>query len=276
MVSKDHELSQRRQCTLLQLSRSTLYYQPKGESAENPRFMEIIDKQFLETPWYGSRQMARHMKRKGHKCGRHRVRRLMKLMRLVPICQEPKTSQKTPAHEIHPYLLRDVAITRPDKARCTDITSIRMRRGFLYLVAVMDWHSRKVLNWRLSNTMDAGFCVEALKEALEKYGPPEIFTSDQGSRFTSADFTDVLKDAKVRTSMDGRGRRIDKRMIERLWRSLKYQCVYLDAFETGAAARKGLGAWSRYYNELRPHSSHGLPTPAEACATRGTDLEIAA
>ncbi|MGX0905383.1 transposase InsO family protein [Roseovarius sp. MBR-79] len=175
MVSKDHELSQRRQCTLLQLSRSTLYYRPRGESAENLRFMEIIDKQFLETPWYGSRQMARHMKRQGHECGRHRVRRLMRLMRLVPIYQEPNTSKKHPAHKIYPYLLKGLAITRPNQVWCADITYIRMERGFLYLVAIMDWHSRKVLAWRLSNTLEADFCVAALKEALAEYGPPEIF-----------------------------------------------------------------------------------------------------
>lgn len=276
-MKQDHpRLSVRRQCSLLSLTRSTLYYQPRGESAENLAFMAIIDRQFLDTPWYGSRQMARHMQRAGHTCGRHRVRRLMRLMRLVPIYQEPKTSQKNPAHKIYPYLLRDLAITRPNQVWCTDITYIRMHRGFLYLVAVMDWHSRKVLSWRLSNTMDAGFCVEALKEALEKYGPPEIFNSDQGSQFTSADFTDVLKDAKVRISMDGRGRWIDNRMIERLWRSLKYECVYLNAFETGSAARADIGAWIRYYNETRPHSSHGLLTPAEVYATRGPDLKLAA
>lgn len=155
-------------------------------------------------------------------------------MRLVPIYQEPKASQKHPEHKIYPYLLRDLPITRPNQVWCTDITYIPMRRGFLYLVAVMDWHSRKVLSWRLSNSMDAGFCIEASKEALARYGPPEIFNSDQSSQFTSTDFTEVLRDAKVKISMDGRGRWIDNRMIERLWRSLKYECVYLNAFETGS------------------------------------------
>ncbi len=266
-MKQDHpKLSIRRQCTLLSLTRSTLYYQPRGESAENLKFMSIIDKQFLQTPWYGSRQMARHMQREGHRCGRHRVRRLMRLMRLVPIYQEPDTSKKNPAHKIYPYLLKDLAITRPNQVWCTDITYIRMERGFLYLVAVMDWYSRKVLSWRLSNTMDAGFCIEALKEALATYGPPEIFNSDQGSQFTSTEFTDVLKEAGVKISMDGRGRWIDNRMIERLWRSLKYECVYLNAFETGSEARRGIGAWINYYNEKRPHSSHHLLTPAEAYA----------
>jgi putative transposase len=204
------------------------------------------------------------------------VRRLMRLMRLVPIYQEPRTSQKHPEHKIYPYLLKDLAITRPNQVWCTDITYIPMRRGFLYLVAIMDWHSRKVLSWRLSNTMEAGFCVEALKEALARYGPPEIFNSDQGSQFTSTDFTDVLHDAKVRVSMDGRGRWIDNRMIERLWRSLKYECVYLNAFETGSQARNGIGAWISYYNEKRPHSSHGLLTPDEAYDTWNPTLKAAA
>lgn len=238
-MKQDHpDLSVRRQCSLLSLARSGLYYQPRGESTENLNLMAIIDRQFLKTPWYGSRQMARHLQREGHRCGRHRVRRLMKLMRLVPIYQEPKTSKKHPEHKIYPYLLKGLAITRPNQVWCTDISYIPMRRGFLYLVAIMDWHSRKVLSWRLSNSMDASFCVEALKEALAKYGPPEIFNSDQGSQFTSTEFTDVLLDAKVKISMDGRGRWIDNRMIERLWRSLKYECVYLNAFETGSETRK--------------------------------------
>ncbi|SMX46232.1 Integrase core domain protein [Maliponia aquimaris] len=276
MTQNYPDLSVRRQCSLLSLVRSGLYYHPRGESIENLAFMEIIDRQFLETPWYGSRQMARHMQREGHKCGRHRVRRLMRLMRLVPIYQEPKTSQKHPEHKIYPYLLRDLPITRPNQVWCTDITYIPMRRGFLYLVAIMDWHSRKVLSWRLSNSMDAGFCVEALKEALARYGPPEIFNSDQGSQFTSIDFTAVLHDAKVKISMDGRGRWIDNRMIERFWRSLKYECGYLNAFETGSGAREGIGAWITYYNEKRPHSSHGLLTPNEAYDTPPQTLKAAA
>ncbi|GAA6203202.1 hypothetical protein NBRC116599_44290 [Aquicoccus sp. SU-CL01552] len=276
-MKQDHpDLSIRRQCSLLSLARSGLYYQPRGESTENLAFMEIIDRQFLETPWYGSRQMARHMQREGHKCGRHRVRRLMRLMRLVPIYQEPKTSQKHPEHKIYPYLLKGLAITRPNQVWCADISYIPMRRGFLYLVAIMDWYSRKVLSWRLSNSMDAGFCIEALREALAKYGTPEIFNTDQGSQFTSADFTDVLNDAQVKISMDGRGRWIDNRMIERFWRSLKYECVYLNAFETGSEVRRGIGTWISYYNEKRPHSSHGLLTPGEAYDSRAPNLKAAA
>ncbi len=177
-IERNHpRISLRRQCQMLSLSRSNLYYQPKGESAENLRFMELIDKQFLETPWYGSRQMARHMQRQSHKCGRHRVRRLMRLMRLVPIYQTPNTSKKHPQHKIYPYLLRGLTIDRPNQVWCVDITYIPMRRGFLYLVAIMDWFSRKVLSWRLSNSMEADFCVEALKEAIAKYGKPAIMNS---------------------------------------------------------------------------------------------------
>ncbi|MGB0412340.1 MAG: IS3 family transposase [Pikeienuella sp.] len=276
MVSRDHKLSLRKQCELLQLSRSRLYYQPVGESAENLRFMEIIDKQFLETPWYGSRQMARFMKRQGYECGRHRARRLMRLMRLVPIYQEPNTSKKHPQHKIWPYLLRNAVIDRPNQVWCADITYIPMRRGFLYLVAIMDWHSRKVLSWRLSNSMNADFCVEALKEAIAKHGKPEIFNSDQGSQFTSGAWIDVLTDAKIRISMDGKGAWRDNRMIERLWRSLKYECVYLNAFETGSEMRAGIGKWMSYYNSERPHSTHGLLTPDEAYASKNEPMRIAA
>jgi putative transposase len=276
MVSKGHKLSVRRQCALLTLARSNLYYQPKGESAENLQFMGIIDKQFLETPWYGSRQMARHMKRNNHQCGRHRVRRLMRLMRLVPIYQEPNTSKKHPQHKIWPYLLRNTVIDRPNQAWCADITYIPMRRGFLYLVAIMDWFSRKVLAWRLSNSMDAEFCVEALKEALSKHGTPEIFNTDQGSQFTSGDWIDVLTDAKIKISMDGKGRWIDNRMIERLWRSLKYECIFLHAFEKGSQAKAGIAKWLAYYNVERPHSTHGILTPNEVYDSKTEPMRLAA
>jgi putative transposase len=264
-IERNHpKVSVRRQCQMLSLARSNLYYAPKGESAENLRFMELIDKQFLETPWYGSRQMARHMQRHGHKCGRHRVRRLMRLMRLVPIYQTPNTSKKHPQHKIYPYLLRGLTIDRPNQVWCVDITYIPMRRGFLYLVAIMDWFSRKVLSWRLSNSMEADFCVEALKEAIVKYGKPAIMNSDQGSQFTGFEWINALKDADVKISMDGKGRWIDNRMIERLWRSLKYECIYLNAFETGSETRAGIGKWIPYYNAERPHSTHGILTPDEA------------
>ena len=188
----------------------------------------------------------------------------MRLMRLVPIYQTPNTSKKHPQHKIYPYLLRGLTIDRPNQVWCVDITYIPMRRGFLYLVAVMDWYSRKVLSWRLSNSMEADFCVEALKEAIAKYGKPEIMNSDQGSQFTGFEWINALKDAGVKISMDGKGRWIDNRMIERLWRSLKYECIYLNAFETGSETRVGIKKWMAYYNAERPHSTHGILTPDEA------------
>jgi len=184
-----------RQCELVSISRSSFYHQPVGETAENLALMRLIDAQFLETPWYGSRQMARHLRRDGHEVGRKRVRRLMGVMGLVPIYQRPRTTVPHPEHGVYPYLLRDLAVERPNQVWCADITYIPMRRGFLYLVAVMDWATRKVLAWRVSNTMDVAFCVEAVQEALARFGCPEIFNTDQGSQFTSSEFTDVLRAA---------------------------------------------------------------------------------
>jgi putative transposase len=276
-IEKDHpRLSLRRQCRLLSLSRSVLYYTPVGESAENLALMALIDRQFLETPWYGSRQMARWLRRQGHAVGRHRVRRLMRKMGLTPLYQPPKTSQPHPEHKVYPYLLKGLEIARPNQVWCADITYIPMRRGFLYLVAIMDWATRKVLAWRLSNTMDAGFCIEALHEAMARFGRPEIFNTDQGSQFTGFEWTNALAEAGVKTSMDGRGRWIDNRFIERLWRSLKYECVYLQAFETGSEARRGIGAWIGYYNRERPHSGIGGLTPNEAYGTGYKDEKLAA
>ena len=200
----------------------------------------------------------------------------MRLMRLVPIYQEPNTSKKHPRHKIWPYLLRKVVIDRPNQVWCADITYIPMRRGFLYLVAIMDWYSRKVLAWRLSNSMDADFCVEALKEALAKHGKPEIFNTDQGSQFTSGAWIDVLTDATIKICMDGKGAWRDNRMIERLWRSLKYECVYLNAFETGSEMRAGIGKWLTYYNSERPHSTHGILTPDEAYVSKTEPMRLAA
>jgi putative transposase len=261
-----------RQCELVALSRSSFYYRPVGEGAENLALMRLIDEQFLATPWYGARQMVRHLRRQGHAVGRKRVRRLMAKMGLAAVYQRPRTTVPHPEHRIWPYLLRDLAIDRPNQVWCADITYIPMRRGFLYLVAVMDWASRKVLAWRLSNTLDAEFCIEALGEALARYGRPEIFNTDQGSQFTSPRFTGVLTEAGVRVSMDGRGRWMDNIFIERLWRSVKYECVYLHAFETGSEARAGLGRWITYYNADRPHSALGGRTPAEVHA--GTSVGI--
>ncbi len=241
VIEPEHSgLSVVRQCELMSISRSSFYYQPVGETAETLALMRLIDAQFLETPWYGSRQMARHLRRDGHVVGRKRVRRLMVVMGLVPIYQRPRTTVPNSEHRVWPYLLRGMVIDRPNQVWCTDITYIPMRRGFLYLVAVMDWSTRKVLSWRVSNTMDVEFCIEALEEALARFDRPEVFNTDQGSQFTSPRFTGVLKAANVRISMDGRGRWMDNVFIERLWRSLKYECIYLHAFETGSELRAGL------------------------------------
>ncbi len=265
MVERDHPgLSITRQCRLLQVSRSSVYYEARGESPLNLQLMRLMDKQFLETPYYGARQMARHLRRQGYGVNRKRVRRLMQLMGLTAIYQRPNTSKPHPEHEIYPYLLRGMQISEPKQVWCADVCYIPMRKGFLYFVAVMDWYSRRVLSWRLSNSLDAEFCVAALEEALATHGTPAIFNTDQGSQFTSLEFTQVLKDAHVRISMDGKGRWMDNVMIERLWRSLKYECVYLHAFETGIDAKKGIGRWIRLYNEQRPHSSLDDRTPYEA------------
>ena len=265
MIDPNHRrLSIVRQCELVTISRSTFYYEGKGETPLNLELMRLIDERFLETPFYGSRQMTRHLKRRGYWVSRKRIRRLMRKMGLTPIYQKPRTSVPHPEHRIYPYLLRDVPINRPDHVWCADVTYIPMRRGFLYLVAVMDWASRNVLSWRLSNSMDTSFCVEALEEALRRFGPPQIFNTDQGSQFTSTDFTDVLKNAGVKISMDGKGRWMDNVFIERLWRSLKYECIYLHAFETGSEARHGIGRWMELYDQDRPHSALGGRTPDEA------------
>lgn len=264
MIDPDHErLSIRRQCELVSISRASFYRQPAGESPENLELMRLIDEAFMETPWYGSRQMARHLRRQGWCVGRKRVRRLMRKIGLSPIYQAPKTSEPHPQHRIYPYLLRHLSIEQPDQVWCADVTYIPMRRGFLYLVAIMDWFSRKALAWRLSNTMEADFCVAALEEAIARHGRPDIFNTDQGSQFTSSAFTATLKDAGIRISMDGRGRSMDNVFIERLWRSLKYECVFLSAFETGSEARNGIGSWIDYYNRRRPHSTFGGRTPQE-------------
>lgn len=253
-----------RQCALIGISRSAWYGPGRTETPLNLALMKLIDAQFMETPFYGSRQMARHLRKQGYCVGRKRVRRLMALMGLRAVYQRPRTTVPHPEHRKYPYLLRNMVIDRPDQVWCADITYIPMRRGFLYLVAIIDWATRRVLSWRLSNSMDVEFCIEALEDALRLHGRPEIFNTDQGSQFTSPRFTDVLLDAKVRISMDGRGRWMDNVMIERLWRSLKYECVYLNAFETGSEARAGIGKWIAFYNTARPHTALGGRTPVEA------------
>jgi len=261
MVEPAHsDLSIKKQCNLIQISRSSWYYEALGESALNLELMRRIDEQFLKDPSFGARQMARYLRRQGYNVNR----RLMLKMGLMAIYQKPNTSKPHSEHKIYPYLLRGLEITAPNHVWCADVTYIPMRRGFLYLVAIMDWASRKVLSWSLSNTMETDFCVAALKEAMEKYGKPVIFNTDQGSQFTSLAFTQTLIDAEVKISMDGKGRWMDNVMVERLWRSLKYNCVYLHAFESGTEAREKIGKWIRQYNEDRPHSSLDDKTPFEA------------
>ena len=216
MINPGHKrLSIVRQCELVSISRASFYRRPASESPENLELMRLIDEAFLEMPWYGARQMARHLRRNGWCVGRHRVRRLMRKIGLAPIYQHPKTSEPHPRHKVYPYLLRHLTIDQPNQVWCADVTYIPMRRGFLYLVAIMDWASRKVLAWRLSNTMDAEFCVAALEEAIVHFGKPDIFNTDQGSQFTSFAFTNTLKDAGIRISMDGRGRWMDNFSISR-------------------------------------------------------------
>jgi putative transposase len=252
---------------LLDISRSGLYYQPKGISEEDIVHMKLIDRQYLATPFFGARKIAACLKSQKHIVNRKRVRRLMRLMGLKTIYRRPGTSKPAPGHKIYPYLLGDMKIARPNQVWAADITYIPMARGFLYLMAIIDWYSRYVLSWRLSNTLDAGFCVEALEEALGK-GRPDIFNTDQGAQFTSETFTGLLEQHGVKISMDGKGSYNDNLFIERLWRTVKYEEVYLKAYQDGRDARISLGNYFRFYNAERPHQSHGYRTPAEVyCAT---------
>ncbi len=265
--SKHSVLSTANQCKLVGMARSTYYFEPSGESDFTLNLMRMIDEQHLKTPWYGQRQHARHLRRQGHKVNRKRIGRLMRLMGLRSLAPQPFTSKRAPGNPVYPYLLRDLNISRVNQVWCADLTYIPMARGFLYLVAIMDWHSRKVLSWRLSNTMDCLFCIEALEEAFIHYGKPEIFNTDQGSQFTSSEFTGKLKREEIKISMDGKGCWVDNVFIERLWRSLKYEYVYLYAPETMQETWRGINGWMHYYNQERPHSSLGEDrTPDEMYA----------
>ena len=263
MVDRRHpSLSIVRQCRLLDISRSGLYYQPVGISEEDLTLMKLIDRQYLATPFYGARKIAAWLKGQGQRVNRKRVRRLMRIMGLKAVYRRPRTSKPAPGHKIYPYLLGGLRITRPNQVWAANITYIPMARGFIYLVAIIDWYSRYVISWRLSNTLDTGFCVEALEEALKK-GRPDIFNTDQGAQFTSEAFTGLLQQHGVRISMDGKGSYNDNLFIERLWRSVKYEEVYLKAYQDGREARIGLGNYFRFYNTERPHQTHGYRTPAE-------------
>jgi putative transposase len=247
---------------LLDISRSGLYYQPKGISKEDLTLMKLIDRQYLVTPFFGARKIAAWLKGQNHIANRKRVRRLMWVMGLKAIYRRPRTSKPAPGHKIYPYLLGGMKITRPNQVWAADITYIPMARGFLYLVAIIDWYSRYVLAWRLSNTLDADFCVEALEEALKK-GKPDIFNTDQGAQFTSEAFTGLLEQYGIRISMDGKGSYNDNLFIERLWRTVKYEEVYLKAYQDGREARIGLGNYFHFYNTERPHQALGYKTPVD-------------
>lgn len=261
MIDRTHELPIARQCQVLGLARSTAYYRPREISAEDLALMRRLDALHLEHPFAGARMLRDLLRQDGHAIGRKRVATLMRRMGLEALYRKPRTSVPDKAHTVYPYLLRDLPIERPNQVWAADITYIPMRQGFVYLVAVMDWHSRRVLAHRLSNTLTTDFCVEALQEAIARYGRPDIFNTDQGCQFTSASFTEVLKAHDIRISMDGRGRWLDNVFVERLWRSVKYEEVYLHAYDSVAQARAGIGRYMDFYNRRRPHRSLDGATP---------------
>lgn len=264
MVDRASPVHITEQCRMLNLSRSSVYYRPKPVPEEVLALMRRIDEIHLALPFFGSRKIRDRLQREGHRVNRRKVQRLMRLMGIHALYpKKRRTSLPEKGHKIYPYLLRDLPVVRPNQVWAADICYIPMARGFLYLVAIMDWASRKVLSWRLSNTLDSAFCVEALEEALHRFGTPEIFNTDQGAQFTSEAFTDTLKDANVRISMDGKGRWIDNVFVERLWRSLKYEEVYLKAYDTVALAHRGIGAYLDFYNQQRTHQSLDRLTPDE-------------
>jgi putative transposase len=262
MIEPAHpKLSIVRQCDLLGLARASYYHQPEPESDENLRLMRVIDETYLAYPVFGSRQMTRWLRRQGHPVNRKRVRRLMLQMGLEAIYQKPNTSRKHPQNPVYRYLLRRMKVERPNQVWAADITYIPIQGGFIYLCAVIDWYSRAVLAWELSNTLDAGFCARAAARAIAEYGVPEIFNTDQGCQFTSAEFTQPLLARGIKISMDGRGRALDNVFVERLWRTVKYDEVYLKSYRSQIEADTSLGAFFRFYNERRPHSAFGDAEP---------------
>jgi putative transposase len=266
-----------RQCRLLAVSRSSVYRRPVEVSDEDRTIMALIDRQYLARPFYGSRRMAAWLATQGHPVNRKRAQRLMRLMGLVAIYQRPNTSKAAAAHKVYPYLLGGLSIDRVNQVWCSDVTYIPLANGFLYLVAIMDWHSRAVLAWRLSNTLHADFCVAALEEALARFGRPEIFNTDQGAQFTCDAWIEVLEGAGVRISMDGKGRWVDNVFVERLWRSVKYENVYLHAYRDGREARAQLTTYFDFYNRRRLHQSLDYHTPDEMYfGTRDGELAAAA
>ncbi len=262
-VAPTETLSVVRQCELTGVTRSVVYTRSHPAVVDENELLlcDLIDKEYTQHPFYGSRRMVVSLKKLGHEVNRKRVQRLMRQMGLAGMAPGPNTSRPHPEHRIYPYLLRGVSIVRPNQVWSTDITYVRLERGFAYLVAIIDWYSRKVLSWRLSNSMDATFCVDCLEDALETYGRPEIFNSDQGSQFTSMAFTDVLKRAGVTISMDGRGRALDNIFVERLWRSVKYEDIYLKGYGDMCGLTVGLTEYFSFYNQERPHQSLANQTP---------------
>jgi len=276
-VNRGHALPISRQCEVLAISRSSAYRAPAGPSAEELDLMRKLDALHLRYPFKGSRRLRDDLwDVHGLQVNRKRVQRLMGLMGIQALHPGAKTTRPHPEHKVYPYLLRDLAIERANQVWCTDLTYVPMRKGFMYLVAIMDWHSRKVLSWRLSNSLDTAPCIEVLEEALASYGPPEIFNSDQGCQFTSEGFTDVLKDHDVKISMDGKGRWMDNVFIERLWRSLKYEEIYLKAYDSVAQAKQGIGDWMNFYNQDRRHASLNRMTPDQIYYDLPSGLPLAA
>ncbi len=260
-IHTEHGLTKTRRCELLDVARSSAYYHPEPVSEADLALMRLIDEIHLKRPFYGSRRMRDELEDRGHKVNRKRIQRLMRLMDLRALYPRRRTSQPGKGHKIYPYLLRDLPIERANQAWATDICYLPMAKGFMYLVAIMDWHSRRVLSWRVSNTLDTDFCIEALEEALLRFGAPEIFNTDQGSQFTSEAFTGVLNDHGINISMDGKGRWVDNVFVERLWRSVKYEDVYLRAYETPTELRAGLARYFEFYNTRRRHSALDRRTP---------------
>jgi putative transposase len=255
-------MSIRRQCELLDLNRSSYYFLPAAESEENLRLMRLIDQQFLLTPFYGSRRMTVSLERSGERVNRKRVQRLMAKMGLEAVFPRPRTTTVATDARVYPYLLRDRMLTRVDEVWSSDITYVPLRHGFMYLTAVIDWYSRYVLSWRLSNTLEGRFCLEALDEALVR-GRPEIFNTDQGAQFTAQEYTGRLEEAGIKVSRDGRGRALDNVFVERLWRSVKYEDIYIKDYEYVSELESGLRAYFRFYDEERPHQSLDYQTPGE-------------
>ena len=270
MIDRNHELSIVRQAKALNISRGSVYYRPRPVSPEDLTIMRRIDELHLDYPFAGSRMMRGLLNRAGVSIGRRHVATLMKRMGIEALYRRPNTSKHAPGHKIYPYLLRGVKVEKPNQVWATDITYIPMARGFVYLVAVVDWFTRRVLSHRVSITMEVDFCVEALNEALAKHGTPDIFNTDQGSQFTSEAFTGALIKHDIKISMDGKGAWRDNVFVERLWKSVKYEEVYLRAYDSVGEARASLGRYLNFYNSLRPHSSLGRKTPDEAYFTPAT------